>query len=179
VSLPRAVLERHRGFDESFRRAEDIELAYRLADDGVEFHFEPRAEAHHYAERSFASWCDIAYQYGRNDIVFARYPGREQLARFLAWTFSQHRLPVKLITWATVSSPLLAKMVVGSMKAMVRLGELVRVHLISRAALSIIHSVLYHEGMADELGGPDRFKAMMRTGSIVSASPRGAAPARR
>jgi len=168
VSLPRALLERYGGFDESFRRAEDIELAYRLADDGVEFHFEPRAEAHHYAERSFASWCDIAYQYGRNDIVFARYPGRERLGRFLAWTFSQHRLPVRLITWATVSSRLFGRIVVGSMKGIVRLGELLRVHALSRAALSIIHSVLYHEGMADELGGAARFKALMRTGEIAA-----------
>jgi GT2 family glycosyltransferase len=166
VSVPRALLERYGGFDESFRRAEDIELAYRFADDGVEFHFERGAEAYHYAERSFASWCDIAYQYGRNDVVFARYPGRERLGKFLAWTFSQHRLPVRLVTWATVSSALFAKAVVGVMRALVSVGEWLRLPLLSRGALSVIHSVLYHQGMADELGGSARFRSTMKTGVI-------------
>ena len=40
------------GFDESFKRAEDDELALRLHDVGCVFHFEPEAIAWHYSNRS-------------------------------------------------------------------------------------------------------------------------------
>jgi GT2 family glycosyltransferase len=44
------------GFDEGLRRAEDVELAYRLAERGLRFVFEPAAAGYHYAERSYRSW---------------------------------------------------------------------------------------------------------------------------
>jgi GT2 family glycosyltransferase len=173
--MPRRLFDDHGGFDESLRRAEDIELAYRLADDGVEFHFHRAAEAHHYAERSLDSWCDIAYQYGRNDVVFARYPGRDKLGGFLAWTFSQHKLPLRIVTWVTVSSRWLSRITVAALRIAGRGGQWVDdrtdgrmgVDKVTRSALSLIYSILYHRGMADELGGPARFKEMMRTGSVT------------
>ena len=48
------------GFDEAFRRAEDVELAYRLADRGLRFTFAQTPSSIHHAERSFDSWLDIA-----------------------------------------------------------------------------------------------------------------------
>ncbi len=53
TSLPRQMLINSGGFDERFRRAEDIELAYRLEKLGVEFFFSMEAVGYHYAERSF------------------------------------------------------------------------------------------------------------------------------
>ena len=53
TSLPRLVLISSGGFDERFRRAEDIELAYRIEKLGVEFCFTMAAVSYHYAERSF------------------------------------------------------------------------------------------------------------------------------
>ena len=41
------------GFDERYRRAEDIELAHRLEKLGVQFFFNMEAVGYHYAERSF------------------------------------------------------------------------------------------------------------------------------
>jgi GT2 family glycosyltransferase len=55
------------GFNEAFRRAEDIELAYRLEKLGCTFVFEPRAIGWHFAERSLQSWRAIPQQYARFD----------------------------------------------------------------------------------------------------------------
>ena len=57
------------GFDASFRRAEDVELAYRLAKQGLRFLFNPKAIGYHVAERSFNSWIAIPYAYGRNYVI--------------------------------------------------------------------------------------------------------------
>ena len=71
------------GFDERFRRAEDVEFAYRLSVGGARFVFNPSAVGNHYAERSFSSWIGIARDYGRNDVVFDReaHPGALDTAR--------------------------------------------------------------------------------------------------
>src|SRR5690606_5465373 len=72
------------GFDPSLRRAEDVELAYRLADRGQRFHFVPEAVGYHFAERPYASWRNAAHLYGRNDMVFARHPARRWIYGFVA-----------------------------------------------------------------------------------------------
>ena len=55
-----SVLRRHLlavgGFDSAFRRAEDVEMAYRLDGSWSHFAFEPAAIGLHYAARSFDSW---------------------------------------------------------------------------------------------------------------------------
>jgi glycosyltransferase involved in cell wall biosynthesis len=60
------------GFDVRFRRAEDIELGFRLERLGLEFVFHSRAAGLHLLRRSWASWLDAAQQYGRNDVTFGK-----------------------------------------------------------------------------------------------------------
>ena len=84
ASLARRHLESAGGFDPAFRRAEDVELAYRLADAGLTFTFAPDAVVLHYAERSFDSWRANATAYGRNDVIFGRDHGQ-------AWLLDAHR----------------------------------------------------------------------------------------
>jgi glycosyltransferase involved in cell wall biosynthesis len=72
ASLRRSHILAAGGFDEGFRRAEDVELAYRLANKGLDFVFNMQAAGMHFAQRSFRAWLDAAYTYGRNDVIFAR-----------------------------------------------------------------------------------------------------------
>jgi GT2 family glycosyltransferase len=67
--LRRKAFQEAGGFDESFKRAEDIEFAYRLAKRGATFVFEPRAIGWHYAERSLQSWRKIPAQYAEFDVT--------------------------------------------------------------------------------------------------------------
>ncbi len=71
------------GFNEDFKRAEDIEFAYRLARGGATFIFEPNAIGLHYAERSLASWRRMAAQYAAFDAAIDRMYPELQWTKFL------------------------------------------------------------------------------------------------
>ncbi|MCC6386262.1 MAG: glycosyltransferase [Dehalococcoidia bacterium] len=69
------------GFDETFTRAEDIELGIRLARHGVRFVFEPGARGWHDSRRTLASWFRIPREYARFDAEIARkHPDLDWLA---------------------------------------------------------------------------------------------------
>ena len=81
------------GFDTSLRRVEDVELAFRLRQHGLEFAYEPQAIGLHYAERSFNAWIEIAAAYGRNDVVFARDRGHAEVYDWITSNYhARHRL---------------------------------------------------------------------------------------
>lgn len=75
---PRAELLAVGAFNSSLRRAEDIELGYRLHRAGCSFVFEPQAVGWHYAQRSLLSWRKIPREYARVDReIDALYPELE------------------------------------------------------------------------------------------------------
>lgn len=154
------------GFDESLRRAEDVELAFRLAELGVGFHYVPSAVGYHYAERSYAAWCQIADAYGRNDVAFAREPGRAWLAPFMARTFRRHHVVVRVFTRICVRWRRADRAVEATLRRIATVGELLGASKISNASLSIIYSIRYHCGVADELDGSGNFRALLVTGQI-------------
>ncbi len=69
AALSRAAFEAGGGFDERFRRAEDIELAFRLERAGCRFLFDPDARATHQAARSAATWLAIPRAYARMHVA--------------------------------------------------------------------------------------------------------------
>lgn len=170
ASVPRRHLIACNGFDETFRRAEDVELAFRLDDAGVKFHFQPEARGFHYAERGFESWCDIAHTYGRNDVIFARQEGREWLPPFIVRAFLEHHLLVKILTRTSIRWPRVGRAVVSSLQRLVRFEADRPRQIASWPALSIIYSVRYHQGVADELAdsldSAAAFKDLLRSKTV-------------
>ena len=79
ASLKRDFFFQNDCFDPRFRRAEDVEFAYRAEKLGANFIFNPEARGYHYAERSFESWTKTAYMYGMNDVVFTYEKGIDWL----------------------------------------------------------------------------------------------------
>lgn len=78
----RADFERVGGFDTRYKRAEDIELGYRLWRSQCEFVFNDFAIGWHYAERSLASWMRIPEMYAQADYAISRaYPELNWLER--------------------------------------------------------------------------------------------------
>ncbi|HEX6032570.1 MAG TPA: glycosyltransferase [Tepidiformaceae bacterium] len=67
--VPRSLLLAAGGFNESLRRAEDIELGMRLARLGAQFIFEPKGKGWHYAYRTRAAWLRNAEQYAAVDVT--------------------------------------------------------------------------------------------------------------
>jgi len=109
ASVPVQLVRRAGGFDPAYQRAEDIELAFRLAALGGEFVFNPAAAGMHFARRSYRAWLGAAYQYGRNDILFGQAEGRvvgefqhrHPLTRaFVLWGL-RHRTTASLLTLPT------------------------------------------------------------------------------
>jgi GT2 family glycosyltransferase len=105
ASIRRCHLDAVGGFDPAFRRAEDVELAYRLDALGLRFHFNPDAVGHHYAERSYSSWLDNAEAYGRNDVVMARQRGQGWLLRTIWAEFEHHHVLVRALVRAGAHRP--------------------------------------------------------------------------
>jgi GT2 family glycosyltransferase len=156
ASVARRHLRGVGGFDPGFRRAEDVELAYRLADRGLRFAFDATAVVHHYAERSFDSWLQAAYAYGRNDVVFGRDHGRAWLLEAIGREFHDRHLLVRGLTRSCLPHAHLdasaSAVLAWSTRAVGRVGAL----RLGRPLFSAVYNLAYYRGMADELGGADR-----------------------
>lgn len=156
TSLMRRHLVRSGGFDERFRRAEDIELAYRLRHDGVTFVFNPRAIGLHYAERSFASWLSIPYAYGRNEVIFSRERGSDILD-FVRGEFLLRNPLIRSIVRLCLDRPALSAFAQQGFKSAADAAFALGLRRVARAGYSAIFNLRYYQGVADELGGRGRF----------------------
>jgi GT2 family glycosyltransferase len=161
ASLARKHLVEAGGFDTSFRRAEDVELAYRLDAAGLTFEYLPQAVGYHHAIRSFEAWRSMAYTYGRNDVIFARDRGQRWIFPFMAEKWRQHQAPLRWLIAAGVRSRLVGSVLVSVFRVLAaateRLGSIGAAGWVGRAAYSAIYGVEYHRGIADELGSVDEF----------------------
>ena len=140
------------GFDPAFTRAEDVELAYRLAARGLRFLFVPDAAGHHHADRRFTSWRATAYQYGRNDVVFTRDKGQEWLGWAISREFGHHHRLVQLLVRGCVGRPLRQRLAVGGFTRLATAAEAFGAERVAMAALSAVYNATYYQGVADELG---------------------------
>ncbi len=174
ASIARRHLVDAGGFDESFRRAEDVELAYRLADRGLTFTFATDAVVDHHAERSFASWLDIARQYGRNDVIFGRDLGQRWLLDSIATEFhGRHRL-VQGLTRVCAPRPRLRRAAISTLQVTARAASALHMGPVSRQALSALYNLAYYGGMAEELGSGRRMLTLFddRRATAATIGPR-------
>jgi glycosyltransferase involved in cell wall biosynthesis/GT2 family glycosyltransferase len=148
------------GFDESFRRAEDVELAHRLAERGLRFAFARDAVVEHHAERSFDAWLDIARQYGRNDVIFGRDLGRRWLLESIAHEFGDRHVLVRGLTRVCVPRPRLRAATTRALALTARAASALHLGPVTRQALSATYNLAYYGGMADELGSGRRLLQM-------------------
>ncbi|MGB0385844.1 MAG: glycosyltransferase family 2 protein [Ardenticatenaceae bacterium] len=186
TSLARHHLLATGGFDPRFRRAEDVELAYRLADRGLRFLFNADAIGYHYAERSFNSWIAIPYAYGRNDVMFTHDKGQSWLLPTIFYEFHGRNPLIKFLTRACLDRKLLSNLVIQGLKHAARLGDMLGVAKVPRMSYSGIFNLRHYQGIADELGGREEFFAQVAkcttyigppqpepSGKQVGAIPRG------
>lgn len=138
------------GFDETFTRQEDVELAYRMARErDVHFLFDPGAIGIHRPVRNFASWLRVPYAYGQLDVVRARrgdaswdvvrhaYYARSRVTRMLASL---------VLRFPRVAKPLRSLLLLGT-QACYRLGY--RDGTIG--GLSVVYNLRYLEGARAEM----------------------------
>lgn len=159
ASLPRHRFVDAGGFDPSFLRGEDVELAYRLRDRGMAFTFEPAARAFHHAARSFESWLSIARAYGRNEVLLVR--DRQQ-----TWTvptaraeFEQRNPLTRFYTRLGLRHPSIER--TSSLAApLSEAAERIGLGSAGQALLSAVYNLAYYRGLSQELGGAAEFLAV-------------------
>jgi GT2 family glycosyltransferase len=152
TALARKHLLNIGGFDERFRRAEDIELAYRLYNHDLRFVFNPQAVGYHYAQRSFRAWLETPYAYGRNDIVFTR-EQHPWILQNLREEFTTRNLLTRMLVQGCLDRSTITKMALFILKRLADTSFALHVNHISIAGYSAIFNLRYYQGAADELGG--------------------------
>ncbi|MEZ4867898.1 MAG: glycosyltransferase [Caldilineaceae bacterium] len=162
------------GFDTAFRRAEDVELAYRLAARGLHFRFNPQAIGYHYAERSFAAWLQTPYQYGRNDVIFTRDKGQPWLLPTIMAEFHGRHPGIKILTKLCISRPQYQKVAQQMLADVAKLGARRGQGKLPQHAYSALFNLTYYQGVTDELGGRQKFLQLVEQASPTHTQARGA-----
>ncbi|MCC2670547.1 MAG: glycosyl transferase family 2 [Armatimonadetes bacterium] len=161
ASVRRCHLLAAGGFDEEFKRQEDVELAFRMMRQcGMRFKFDPEAAGTHRPSRTFASWLHVPYAYGALDVVRARrgdvawarvrhgYCRRNLITRALAGV---------VLTCPPTSAPL-RLLLLGAARAAYGLRQ----GAAAAAALSVVYNLRYLEGVRQELGAGRRTLGVLR-----------------
>jgi GT2 family glycosyltransferase len=144
-------------FDPTFRRAEDIEFAYRLQDKGGSFRFLPEAIVHHDPQRTYQEWLRIPQQYGHYDAVMGRDKGRPDILMHAAWDFSRRRAPLRLLALTHVGRGRLVKVFNATAAALAHTASALAMPRVSHAAYSAIFNLQYWHGLSEGLGGRRAF----------------------
>jgi GT2 family glycosyltransferase len=161
ASLARRHLVSAGGFDETFRRAEDVELAYRLEEQGLRFIFNPDAVGYHYAERSFHSWIEIPYAYGRNDVIFTRDRGQHWLLPVIMRELHERNAVIKFLVRLCVGRHALSRGARIWLRLLSLLGQYLGHERLAQISYSGLFNLRYYEGVTDELGSREQFLARL------------------
>jgi GT2 family glycosyltransferase len=151
ASLKRSHILSVGGFDESFRRAEDVELAYRLADRGLSFLFNMQAVGRHFAERSFRAWLDAAYTYGRNDVIFARDRNQKWLLPSVRREFRERNVLVQLLIRLCGGRPRTSRFASRALKIAADTATIFGAGYIEQRVYSGLFNLNYYNGFILEL----------------------------
>lgn len=151
ASLRRSYIIAAGGFDENFRRAEDVELAYRLANNGLEFVFNIRAAGLHFADRSFRAWLDAAFTYGRNDVIFARDRNQGWLLPTIRREFKERHYLIRSLVRICNGRSLLTRIAGAALKSVADVATYLGIAVLERTAYSGLFNLQYYHGFFSEL----------------------------
>lgn len=149
------------GFDPQFLRAEDIELALRLQKAGMRFDFASKAAAIHLADRSYDAWLRAAYQYGRNDVVFAQGDTAHSLGR-LSDLFSDRHPLLRAAVRVGLKNPAVRPVIVSLARVIARGSPALGVNRLGHWACSLAFNIEYWLGVSDQLGSRARALALIQ-----------------
>ena len=168
-SMPRTDFLASGGFDERLKRGEDVELGFRLEKAGVQFIFEPNAATIHRGFRSFDSWCNSAYLYGKTDVQLARERGHQQVLPEIRGWYRRLRPPFKQLIGLTLDSPALKRPLINLLRWTSGGISNIGLHSVAHYGYSGIYKLQYWHGVAYELGGSSAFRADIGIGGLSNA----------
>jgi glycosyltransferase involved in cell wall biosynthesis len=165
ASVDKAALTAVGGFDPRYRRAEDVELAMRLDEQGSTFVFEGSAKGFHYAVRSYDGWRDIARSYGRLEMEFASDPARQWLRVLIAENFRGQHAAIRVLVRAAMRLPRLTDRAGGWARPFVEAFERTAARQVGQWLLSAVYAADYWRAAATAAGGPDALLALLADAS--------------
>jgi glycosyltransferase involved in cell wall biosynthesis len=151
ASLRRSHILTAGGFDESFRRGEDVELAYRLANNGLDFVFNMQAVGMHFAERGFRAWLDAANAYGRNDVIFARDRNQKWLLSAIRQEFRDRHFLIRSLVRMCRGRSRSTRIASSALKLAADAATRLRASEMERLAYSGLFNLQYFNGLFNEL----------------------------
>ncbi len=156
ASMRREYILEAGGFDPRFRRAEDIELAFRFSDLGLRFYFNPAAKGWHHARRSLRAWLNVSTAYGQADVAMYR-NGRPTMLLCMAKEFHERQRPLRWLARVGVGHPWLVRSMVSALLAAAWLADGTRQRRAAYAAYSAIFNLCYWQSVSVQLGGAPAF----------------------
>jgi GT2 family glycosyltransferase len=162
TSLERRLIVEAGGFDPRFRRAEDVELAYRLSECGASFVFHPKAIGYHYAVRSFESWLAIPYAYGKSDVIFSQLKNQKWLVPTVLREYRTRHLMTRTLISLCLDRPWIYQWVQALLKNLMETSYRKGKIKITEWVCSSIFNLRYYQGFADEMGGRAVFFGRIR-----------------
>lgn len=152
-SVRRANILEVGGFDERFRRQEDVELGFRLAANGLHFAFEGRAIGYHRPERTFEAWFKTPYLYGVRDVQMTRDKGQTVVMALAQNHYRERNVLTRAAARLVIGRKLREKVAFGTLPVAIRAADLVGLRKLALTFCSLTFNLRYLQGMADEIGG--------------------------
>ena len=160
------------GFDETFKRQEDVELGYRLEKLGLHFRFEGAADAFHRPVRTYESWYTTPYLYGVRDVQMAKEKGQQQALILARKHYRERNCLTRLLAKLCIGRPGLEPLTFGVLKPAIPLTDRIGLRTVSLALCSLTFNLRYLQGMAKEMGGArSMWEALAHTSVPAPESP--------
>jgi GT2 family glycosyltransferase len=154
ASVARKHLLAAGGFDDSFRRAEDVELGLRLRKLGLQFRFRSEARVLHHVTRSLDSWCEMHRRYGETEPrIFA---GSDHVLR---GNFARLHPATRALALAC-SGRAPAKPAIAALRAFLRGCETAGLTGLAQPPCSVLANLLFWDSLATVLGR-ERFESLV------------------
>jgi GT2 family glycosyltransferase len=152
-SVRRSHLLEAGGFDEKFKRQEDVELGFRLAALGLRFRLDLRANGYHRPERTFESWYTTPYLYGIRDVQMARDKGQAQALALARKHYRERNRLTRLMAKLCIGRRGVELATLGLLKRAVPLMDRIGLRRAALTLCSLTFNLRYLQGMAEEMGG--------------------------
>ena len=161
ASIKKELICKYGGFDPQFRRAEDLEFAYRLERKGTKYHLNLDAKGYHYADRSYSAWFQTPYLYGKNDVIFTYEKGIDWLLPYVMREFyTRNKITQSLVLLSlnrNVLKSIFNRLLKGLGQAAYKTGFVS----FSNQAFSGIFNMQYYQGVSDQLGDRHAFISLL------------------
>jgi hypothetical protein len=144
------------GYNTRLRRAEDLELGYRLRGAGARFYYAATAESLHLGQHSFEQWLSDARNNGAADAQLGWEHGHEELqTSVFQWFRGRNSLLRRLVRMCS-RRPGLERPLVGVLNRLGGAAHRVGARPVARAVYSAIYNLTYWIALSGALG-PARF----------------------